>query len=48
MKAHKTLLFNDGKPWLKNFGNEDFDVRMRRFDGTEFCELVVLFILTKP
>ena len=31
----------------KTFGKEDFDVPMRRFDGTEFCELVGSFILTK-
>ena len=35
------------KPWLKTFGNEDFDVPMGCFDGAEVCELVGSFILTK-
>ena len=47
MQARKTLLFNDSKPWLKRFGNEDFDVPMGCFDGAEVCELVGSFILTK-
>ena len=42
-QARKTLLFNDSKPWLKKFGNEDFDVPM----GAEACELVGSLILTK-
>ena len=40
MEACKTLLFNDSKPWLKKFGNEDFDVPMGCFDGAEVCVLV--------
>ena len=47
MQARKTLLFNDSKPWLKKFGNKDFDVPMRRFDGAGVCELVGSLILTK-
>ena len=47
MQARKTLLFNDSKPWLKKFGNEDFDVPMGCFDGAEVCELVGSLILTK-
>ena len=43
MQARKTLLFNDSKPWLKKFGNEDFDVPM----GAEVCELVGSLISTK-
>ena len=47
MPPRKTLLFNDSKPWLKKFGNEDFDVPIGCFDGAEVCELVGSFILTK-
>ena len=47
MQVRKTLLFNDSKFSLKKFGKEDFDVPMRCFDGSEVCELVGLFILTK-
>ena len=47
IQARKTLLFNDSKPWLKKFGNEDFDVPMGCFDGAEVCELVGSLILTK-
>ena len=47
MQARKTLLFNESKPWLKMFGNEDFDVPMGCFDGAEVFELVGSFILTK-
>ena len=46
MQARKTLLFNDNKPWLKQFGNEDFDVPMGCFDGAEDCELKASLILT--
>ena len=47
MQAHKTLIFNNSKAWLKKFGNIDFDVPMGCFDGAEVCELVGSFILTK-
>ena len=47
MQAHKTLLFNDSKPWLKRFGNKDFGVLMGCFDAAEVCELVGSFILAK-
>ena len=40
MQARKTLLFNDGIPWVKKEGNEDFDVPMGCFDDAEVCELV--------
>ena len=46
MQARKTLLFNDNKPWLKQFGNEDFDVPMGCFDGAEDWELKGSLILT--
>ena len=47
MQACNTLLFNDSKPWLKKFGNKDFDVPMGCFDEAEVCELVGSLILTK-
>ena len=47
MRARKTLLFNDSKPWFKKFGNEDFIVPVGCFDGAQVCELVGSFILTK-
>ena len=46
MQVRKTLLFNDNKPWLKQFGNENFDVPMGCFDGAEDCELKGSLILT--
>ena len=33
MQARRTLLFNDGKPWVKKIGNEEFDVPIGCFDG---------------
>ena len=47
IQTPKTLLFNDSKPWLKKFGNEDFNILMGCFDGAEVCELVGSFVLTK-
>ena len=43
----KTLLFNEKIPWFKKDGSEEFDVPMGCFDGTEVCELVGTFILSK-
>ena len=40
--ARKSLLFNDGKPWIKPW---IFDVTTDSYDGAEICELVGLFIL---
>ena len=40
MQARKTLLFNNGEPWVKKNGDEDFDVPMGSYDGAEVCELV--------
>ena len=45
MQARKTLLLNEGIPWVKKDGNEDFDVPMGCFDGAEVCELVGSYIL---
>ena len=35
MQARKTLLFNEDIPCVKKEGNENFDVPMGCFDGTE-------------
>ena len=43
--ARKSLLFNHGKPWIKNNNTNLFDVTMGSYDGAEICELVDLFIL---
>ena len=40
MQSIRMLLFNNKKPLLKKFGNEEFDVLMGFFDGAEVCELV--------
>ena len=43
--ARKSLLFNHGKPRIKNNNSNLFDVTMGSYDGAEICELVGLFIL---
>ena len=43
--ARKSLLFNDGKTWIKQQNNSLFDVTMGSFDGAEVCELIGLFML---
>ena len=44
MKARRTLLFNDGEPWVKKTGNKEFDVPMGCFDGDDICESVGFII----
>ena len=44
MNARKSVLFHDGKTWIKNSGDL-FDVTMGSYDGAEICELVGLFLL---
>ena len=43
LQARRTLLFNDGEPWVKKTSNEEFDVPMACFDGAEICELVGIY-----
>ena len=43
--ARKSLLFNEGIPWVKRSNQQMFDVTMGSFDGAEICELVGLYIL---
>ena len=45
--ARKSLLFHDGKEWVKKEGNPLFDVTMGSYDGAEVCELVGLYLLGK-
>ena len=40
MQARKALLFQNGKPWVKKSGTEDFNVPMGCYDGAEVFELV--------
>ena len=42
-QARKTL-FNEGIPWVKKEGNEDFDVPMGCFNKAKVCELVRTYI----
>ena len=41
MTARKTLLYNDGVPWVKQTGL--FDVTQGAFDGADISDLVGLF-----
>ena len=43
--ARKSLLFNNGKPWIKNNNSNLFDVAMGSYEGAKICELVGFFIL---
>ena len=43
--ARKSLLFNNGRLWIKNSNSNLFDVTMGSYDGAEICDLVGPFIL---
>ena len=45
--ARKSLLFHDGKEWVKKEGNPLFDVTMGSYDEAEVCELVGIYLLGK-
>ena len=45
--GHKSLLFLDGKPWIKKFNNHLFNVTMGSFDGAMVYELVCAQILSQ-
>ncbi|PIK51687.1 hypothetical protein BSL78_11407 [Apostichopus japonicus] len=45
MHSRKSLLFDNGTPWMKKGHNDLFDVTMGSYDGAEVCELVGLYIL---
>ena len=37
MQARRKLLFNDGEPWVKKVGNEEFGIPMAYFDRAEIA-----------
>ena len=43
--ASKSLLYNEGKPWIKKQSN-NFDVTMESYDGFEVCELIGFFMFS--
>ena len=47
MHARKSLLFKDGKTWMKKRKEGMFDVTMGSYDGAEVCQLVGAFLLNK-
>ena len=47
IQSSKSLLYDKDCPWSKQ-GDSDFDISMGSFHGAEACELVGLFILSKP
>ena len=46
-QSKKTLLFSDGKPWVKKDDENDFDVPMACYNGAEVCELVGTYFLNQ-
>ena len=44
MDTRKILLFWQDSAWVKKAGNEDFDIPMECYGGTEICELVGIYI----
>ena len=46
-ESRKTLLFKNNEPWVKRTGEENFDIPMGCYDGTEVCELVGTYISNK-
>ena len=36
-QSRNTLLFNKNQPWVKKYGNEEFNVPIACFDGAELC-----------
>ena len=45
--ARKSLLFVNGRTWMKRDRDGTFDVTMGCYDGAEVCELVGVFLLNK-
>ena len=37
IKQSRNTLFNKNQPWVKKYGNEEFDVPIGCFDGAELC-----------
>ena len=40
MHAINTLLFSNGKPWVKKDRDRDFDVLIGWYNGVEICEII--------
>ena len=47
LQGGKTLLLNNNKKWVKNYGNKDFDAPMGCFNGAEAFKTVGTCILSK-
>ena len=45
MHSRKTLLINNGEPWIKKGDQENFEVSMGCLDGAEVCELTGTYLL---
>ena len=43
--ATKSLLYNEGEPWIKKQSN-NFDITMGSYDGAEVFELISIFMLS--
>ena len=47
MHSRQTLFFWQDSTWVKNEGNEDFDIPMGCYDGPEICKLIGICIQNK-
>ena len=47
IQGKRSMLFNDNESWCKKSADSQFDVTMGSFDGTETCELVGSYLLSK-
>ena len=47
MQSKKTLLWDDGEPWVKKDDEDDFNVPMGFYDGAEVSKLVVTYLLNQ-
>ena len=47
MHCQKSILYHNGKIWIKKDQEENFSVGMGAFDGAEVCEVVGIFLLYK-
>ena len=47
MLYQKTLFFHKNEPWVKQNGDENFDVPMGCLDGAEFSDLTGLYVSSK-
>ena len=46
IQTKKSLLFNEGIPWVKK-GTNNFDIGQGSYDGAECAELVGLYLLSE-